>query len=375
MPLEGTIIPFLRKKDYLFLRALGQGACGQTVLLIDQDIQQHVVCKKYVPYDEAARVSLYQNFVREIKLLYQLHHPNVVRYFHHYLYPEITAGYILMEYIDGKNIDEHTKAAPEQINDLFLQAIDGFAYLETTGIMHRDIRPNNVLVTKDGRLRIIDLGFGKHAVTAEDFRKSITLNWFCEVPADFREERYDFTTEVYFVGKLFEQLIRDHQIEHFSYKDVLRGMCAFERQQRTTTFAEIQQRLRTGQFPDSGFSPNDIEVYREFAIVLSRHVTKIAATAKYHTDIDRLVIQLTDIHRRCLLEETVPDAATVTRCFIKGGYYSLRSGFPTSTVTAVLGLIKRATTEQRKIIMANLHTRLDAIERYWPPPVEDDVPF
>ena len=69
------------------VKELGQGASGKTVLLHDDMIGQDFVCKKYVPYAEKERRALFDNFVREVKLLHQVQHPNVVRIFNHYLYP------------------------------------------------------------------------------------------------------------------------------------------------------------------------------------------------------------------------------------------------------------------------------------------------
>jgi serine/threonine protein kinase len=201
------IVHFLRSRDYILIKELGQGACGKTVLLDDDQIGQHFVCKKYSPYDENEREALFINFVREIKLLHLLQHNNVVRVFNYYLYPDKVSGYILMEYVDGEDIEDFTAEFPDKLNDLFTQAIDGFSYLERSGVLHRDIRAGNLLVSSEGILKIIDLGFGKRVNTSLDFDKSITLNWWCATPDEFRFKRYDFTTEVYFVGKLFEQLI------------------------------------------------------------------------------------------------------------------------------------------------------------------------
>jgi serine/threonine protein kinase len=176
---EGDVTTFLRKKDYRLIRELGHGACGKTVLLFDEQIDEYFVCKKYQPFSESQRETLFKNFVGEIKLLHQLHHANVVRVFNYYLYPESLAGYILMEFVDGSDIEEFVKVHPEQCNELFVQAISGFAYLERSGILHRDIRPMNLLVSREGRLKIIDLGFGKRVRVTADFAKSITLNWWC----------------------------------------------------------------------------------------------------------------------------------------------------------------------------------------------------
>jgi eukaryotic-like serine/threonine-protein kinase len=76
---QDDVISFLRKRDYKFVRELGQGACGRTVLLYDDQIDEHFVCKKYVPFSESQREILFSNFVRELKLLHQVHHANVVR--------------------------------------------------------------------------------------------------------------------------------------------------------------------------------------------------------------------------------------------------------------------------------------------------------
>ena len=205
------MVTFLRRRDYRMVRELGQGACGKTALLYDQQIEEHFVCKKYVPYSENKRQDLFSRFVSEIKLLHKVHHPNVVRVFNYYLYPEQFSGYILMEYVDGLDINDYLAGNPEHINDIFLQAIAGFGYLEGADILHRDIRPGNLMMSGDGVLKIVDLGFGKKIDRSADFDKSITLNWWCEPPLEFQTARYDFKTEVYFVGKLFQRIIQENR--------------------------------------------------------------------------------------------------------------------------------------------------------------------
>src|SRR5436305_1578858 len=94
------IIEFIRKKDLVFVKELGRGACGETILLHDDVIDENFVCKKYAPLDSTGNTELFRKFVQEIKLLHLLNHINVVRVFNYYLYPERYAGYILMEYIE-----------------------------------------------------------------------------------------------------------------------------------------------------------------------------------------------------------------------------------------------------------------------------------
>jgi eukaryotic-like serine/threonine-protein kinase len=194
------LVEFIRKKDLVLKEELGQGACGLTVLLYDTVIDEYFVCKKYAPINEDWREKLFGNFVREIKLLHILNHPNVVRVFNYYLYPDRFAGYILMEYVRGEDIEDYLAKHPEDVNEIFAQVIDGFTHLEKHRILHRDIRPQNIMVADGGAVKIIDLGFGKQAFDSGDFDKSITLNWWCEPPSEFTEHIYDYQTEFILSG-------------------------------------------------------------------------------------------------------------------------------------------------------------------------------
>lgn len=346
------------------VRELGAGACGRTVLLHDDQIDEHFVCKKYYPFSESLRTELFANFTREIKLLHQVHHPNVVRVFNYYLYPDQFTGYLLMEFVNGADVDDFISSHPEKINDVFFQTLNGFGHLEQAGILHRDIRPGNLMVTNDGVVKIIDLGFGKQISESKDFDKSITLNWWCETPEEFNSLRYDFGTEVYFVGKLFERLIRENSISHFNYTDLLRRMCVHDPDARVDSFNAVLQSLRNNQFTEIDFSFSDRKAYRTFAEELCTHVTKIENGAKYFDDLKKMTRQLQDAYQKVMLEETVPDCAIVTRCFIDGTYYYRSNGFSVQALRDFTELLRHCTNERAHILLANLHTRLDAIARY-----------
>ncbi|HXR40393.1 MAG TPA: protein kinase family protein [Terracidiphilus sp.] len=371
------IVRFLRSRDYKLIKELGQGACGKTVLLVDDQIGQHFVCKKYSPYEESERKALFENFVREIKLLHLLQHNNLVRVFNYYLYPEKFSGYILMEFVDGKDIEDFTAEFPDKLNDLFNQAIDGFSYLERSGVLHRDIRAGNLLVSNEGQLKIIDLGFGKQVNTSLDFDKSITLNWWCATPDEFRFKRYNFTTEVYFVGKLFEQLIHSNNISQFKYTDALRRMCEPDPDRRIKSFAEIDRAIRSELITETEFSDEEIETYRRFASALMSITSKIAQSAKYLTDLTKIQSKLGEIYRSSMLEWTIPDSHRMIGCFVEGGYYyKANQTVNTETVRDFVRLLKSCGAEQARVIIANLDTRLDTVKRYDPDEIQDeDIPF
>jgi hypothetical protein len=374
-PASDSIVEFLRKRDYRLIRELGRGACGRTVLIHDDTIDEDFVCKKYSPYSEEHRQELFDGFLREIKLLHKVHHPNLVRVFNYYVYPDRYAGYILMEYISGTDVEDYLASRPEQINEVFLQSIEGFQYLEGQRILHRDVRPQNLMVRDDGVVKIIDLGFGKRINDSKDFDKSITLNWWCETPEDFDQSVYDFATEVYFVGKLFEQVILENSIEHFAYGEILRRMCQRDPATRVKTFGEVQRHIDGNRFFEVEFAFDERRAYQEFADNMQHHVTQIESGTKYVADPDGLVVALENAYRKFMLEQVVPDAAIVLRCFLNGQYYLRRQGFPVAAVSDFLRLLKTAGHEKRRIILGNLHTRLDAIKRYVQEAGEDDMPF
>lgn len=371
------IVEFVRKKDLIFVKKLGQGACGKTVILYDDVIDENFVCKKYAPLHEPLRQELFDNFVREIKLLHVLNHPNVVRVFNYYLYPDRLAGYILMELVNGSDVEEYLTLNPEKASQIFLQTVDGFNHLEKHGILHRDIRPQNILVSNDGVTKIIDFGFGKRIATKQDFGKSITLNWWCEPPLEFSNQTYDYTTEVYFVGKLFEKIFLETGIEQFAYKGLLARMCANDPSQRISSFSKIKQEILAGKFIDIQFSEDELNAYRDFAYDLSSVTSKIEQSTKYFDDTQDVERKLEDTYRKVMLEERVPSNPLVIRCFLNGSYYfSNRFFMEVVNLKRFIELLRSCSREKKSIVLSNIFARIDAIPRYdESTDFSNDIPF
>lgn len=280
-----------------------------------------------------------------------------------------------MEYIRGLDIEEHLRTQPETVNELFIQAIDGFAYLESTQILHRDIRPQNILVSEDGILKIIDLGFGKQIEATTDFDKSISLNWWCEPPADFKTGLYNHTTEVYFVAKLFEKIIRENGIQQFKHTALLERMCRKEASDRIASFFDVKNDLTLRRSEDVEFEDQERQAYRYFANEACDYITKIEEGAKYTTDLDRIRVQLEGVYRNCMLEDVVPDSTSILRVLVAGRFYYRKHGFRTWVLRDFISFLRSAPLEKQRIAIANLHSRLDAITRYLQQSKEDDIPF
>lgn len=368
------IISFLREKDYIFLKKLGQGACGETVLLKDDLIDENFVCKKLSPISEEYRIDFYKNFVREIKLLHKILHKNVVRIFNFYLYPKNHTGYILMEYIQGNDIYDFIAKSPELINEIFIQTINGFSHLEEQNILHRDIRPQNIMVNEFGIVKIIDFGFGKEIIGQEDFDKSMSLILWCEPPEEFSKKIYDFKSEIYFIGKLFEKIILENRIEFFRYKTTLDKMCKYNSSMRIDSFRTVENEISTDITIESDFNEDEILIYRQFSDTLVLQITKIEDKSKYRNDIDFIITELKSIYRKTQLEEFLPTSVPLVEVFIIGTFYFKNQLFSVENLKNFTNLLNTSTAEQKRIILANIQYKLDAVSRY-SQYVTDDLPF
>jgi len=375
------IIQFLRQKDYKFVRQLGRGACGVTIEIRDETIGENFVCKKYEPYFQRKdhpneERKLFERFIEEIRILYKLNHRNVVRIFNYHIYEKQKTAYILMELVAGNDILSFLKNSPERASNVFRQIVDGFVYLESKGIIHRDIRPQNILVDTDGVAKIIDFGFGKKMSTSDNFDKSISLNWWCEIPNEFSDNKYDFGTEVYFVGKIFEQAVESYELTDFKYMPALRKMCIKNPDDRYTTFEQLQMDIAKEQFSEIEFSEEDIESYRRFSDSLSNIFTKIEASSTYIRDIEKIRRQLSNLYKNTMLEICLPESISLSRVFVEGQYYySKKNYISVSTVLEFINLLNKSSTERQSIILNNIFSKLDAIERYIEPGFDDEVPF
>lgn len=239
---------------------LGGGAFGKTVLLKDPFIDELFVAKKYEPENESIKEKFYKNFLDEIKILYKLNHKNIVRIYNYYAYDRECTGYILMEYIDGTDLgtyiqDIYPSSESITLDKLFSQIIDAFCYIEEHGILHRDIREENILVDKEGNIKIIDFGIGKFYGRSENQADSLMFQVNRTRPNTLPQEhfqgKYTSLTDMFYIAELFYRLISDTKhidVSKFSYIDILVKMMQKAPENRFSNFAEIKNTIGKYEF-------------------------------------------------------------------------------------------------------------------------------
>jgi serine/threonine-protein kinase len=367
---ENEVIEFTRTKPFKFIKNTGNGGLGETVLLKDEIIDELFVCKKYAPYSDSLKGEYFDNFKSEIKLLHLLYHKNVVRVFNYYLYPEHSTGYILMEYVNGTTIINYIDQYPENINDIFIQTIDGFKYLEEHDILHRDIRPYNIMVGTDGVVKIIDFGFGKKIHYQQDFDKSISLNPWCDSPNEFNDKIYDFKTEIYFVGKLFEKAIVELEIEEFKFKTLLSKMIQPNPKNRIETFHDCYKEILTQESSEIEFNEYELNTYRTFSYQLNKIILEIENSTKFINDPEKILKKLETLHKNTMLEQYLPSSSLLSSCFLDGAYRSINDIYvDITTIKDFIHLLKSSSQSKKNIIINNLETKIEVIKRY-----SNDIP-
>ncbi len=148
--------------NYLVLEKLGQGGMG-IVYKARHRVMDRVVALKVLPAALAKDEQAVRRFQREVRSAAQLVHPHVVTAFDAARHRGDL--YLVMEFVDGQDLGslvrQHGPLDVAEAVDCILQAAKGLEYAHAMGFIHRDIKPGNLLRSRDGLVKILDLGLAR----------------------------------------------------------------------------------------------------------------------------------------------------------------------------------------------------------------------
>ena len=160
----------LNKKlgQYEILEIVGKGGQGIVYKAYDAELGRDVAIKVFAAKEEVRRQKL-ARFKYEAHLAAALDHPNICTMYA--LFEDEDHTYMVMEYVEGKNLFELAFKRPLAIDSalrIIIQVADALAAAHDRGIIHRDIKPRNVMVTADGQARLLDFGLAKLLESDDD---------------------------------------------------------------------------------------------------------------------------------------------------------------------------------------------------------------
>jgi len=208
MAVSDTLIGTVFDGRYRIVRKLGAGGMADVYLAEDQELGRRVAIK-ILNDRHAADEQFIERFRREAKNAAGLSHPNIVS-----IYDRGTAEgtyYIAMEYLDGRSLKEmivgRGPAPVKAAIDYARQILAAIGFAHRNGIVHRDIKPHNVLVSPEGRLKVTDFGIARSGASQMTEVGSIIGTAQYLSPEQARGSPVDQTSDLYSVGVVLYEML------------------------------------------------------------------------------------------------------------------------------------------------------------------------
>jgi serine/threonine protein kinase len=194
---------------YAVEKTLGKGGMATVELAEDTELRRKVAVKRLFA-SLAADAVFQERFFREARMAAALSHPNLVAVYD--VGEEDGLPYIVMEYVDGETLAELTARSgpmqPDEAVELLLQVCAGLEHAHAAGLVHRDIKPQNLLVRRDGVVKIADFGIARTLQATQLTQAGTVLGTAAYLaPEQAAGERVTAAADIYSLGAVAYELL------------------------------------------------------------------------------------------------------------------------------------------------------------------------
>ena len=193
---------------YKILEKLGEGGMGVVYKAEDSKLKREVAIK-FLPHHISSSQEERKRFEVEAQAAAALNHPNIATI--HAIEEEGEDVFIVMEYIDGPELGERIKTGaltPDESFRIIEQIAAGLQAAHQKGIVHRDIKSGNVMLTKSGQVKIMDFGLAKVKWSVLVTREGTTVGTAAYMsPEQARGDKVDHRSDLWSMGVIFYQML------------------------------------------------------------------------------------------------------------------------------------------------------------------------
>lgn len=208
----GTIL-----SSYAIIRLIGRGGMGEVYEANEQTLDRRVALKVIAreKIGSSREADIIRRFLQEARILAQVNHPNVVTI--HAIDRYLETQFIAMEYIEGVPFHElfaflafsSSEAAP-----MFMQVLEGMQAMHSKNILHRDLKPHNLMLRTDGQLKILDFGIAKRQGDNDpaEVQKKLVGTLAYMAPEVVSGSRADQRSDMWSLGAIFYEALVGHSL-------------------------------------------------------------------------------------------------------------------------------------------------------------------
>eukprot|EP00042_Codosiga_hollandica_P049865 m.586342 g.586342 ORF g.586342 m.586342 type:complete len:590 (+) comp57977_c0_seq1:158-1927(+) len=195
-------------EEYEEVRRVGKGSEGSVYLVRHLRSDALFVIKKIFSKNASPLTA------NEVRILAQLHHPNVVRYYHSFLDARREHLCIVQEYCSGGTLEERIREArlgetyfgEGQVLGWVCEIALGVQYMHSKHVLHRDLKTANVLLTATGRVKIADFGISAQLLNTADVKHTCVGSPFYMSPEVCEDKPYGFKSDMWALGCIVYEL-------------------------------------------------------------------------------------------------------------------------------------------------------------------------